>query len=353
MNNLNKFFKKNKKQPIDKFFQQILYNKKFGYYEKKNPFGKKGDFITSPSVSFLFSEIIAIWIISVWESLGRPRDFNIVELGPGSGQMCKVMISAFKNFPDFFKSLKIFLYEKSHTLKLLQKKNIKEKKLRWISNFNQIKKGPVIFFGNEFFDAIPIKQLELRNKKLFERFVEIKNNRNFNITLQKVNKNLKNKINKYKTLKNNSFIEFPEIGLKELDKIVDKIKSLSGGILLIDYGYIYPKNISTIQSIKSHKKNHMFKNLSNADVTSLVNFRLLEEFFKKRQINVEKIVTQSFFLQKMGILERAEIVSKNMNFKDKSDLYLRVKRLLSQNIMGELFKVIFAGKLDKKILGFE
>ena len=33
-------------------------------------------------------------------------------------------------------------------------------------NFNKITKGPVIFFGNEFFDAIPIKQFK-REKKLF------------------------------------------------------------------------------------------------------------------------------------------------------------------------------------------
>ena len=70
-------------------------------------------------------------------------------------------------------------------------------------------------------------------------------------------------------------------------------------------------------------------------------------------MRVEEIVTQSFFLKKMGILERAEIVSRNMTLKEKSDLYFRIQRLLNHNLMGELFKVIFAGKLkQKKILGF-
>ena len=40
---------------------------------KKNPFGKKGDFITAPNISRLFSEMIAIWIISFWQSLGCPK----------------------------------------------------------------------------------------------------------------------------------------------------------------------------------------------------------------------------------------------------------------------------------------
>ena len=54
---------------IDKYINEALYNKKFGYYMKNNPFGKKGDFITAPNISVLFSEMIAIWIISFWENL--------------------------------------------------------------------------------------------------------------------------------------------------------------------------------------------------------------------------------------------------------------------------------------------
>ena len=40
---------------LDKFIEESLYNKKFGYYMKKDPFGSKGDFITAPNISILFS----------------------------------------------------------------------------------------------------------------------------------------------------------------------------------------------------------------------------------------------------------------------------------------------------------
>ena len=52
------------KLSLDKFINLSLYDKKNGYYMKKNPFGKKGDFITSPNISRLFSEMITIWIVS-------------------------------------------------------------------------------------------------------------------------------------------------------------------------------------------------------------------------------------------------------------------------------------------------
>ena len=56
----------------------------------------------------------------------------------------------------------------------------------------------------------------------------------------------------------------------------------------------------------------------------------------------------------MGIINRAEAVSQKMNFKEKSDLYLRLQRLLNPRQMGKLFKVILACKLKKKFsLGFK
>ena len=69
-----KFFKKKKILPVDKFLQNVLYDKKIGYYSTKQPFGISGDFVTAPKISNLFSEIIAIWIISTWEFFGKPKN---------------------------------------------------------------------------------------------------------------------------------------------------------------------------------------------------------------------------------------------------------------------------------------
>ena len=71
--------------PLDKFIDLSLYDKKFGYYMKKNPFGKEGDFITAPNISRLFSEMIAIWILSFWQSLGSPKKFNFF----GDPKLCQ------------------------------------------------------------------------------------------------------------------------------------------------------------------------------------------------------------------------------------------------------------------------
>ena len=86
----------------------------------------------------------------------------------------------------------------------------------------------------------------------------------------------------------------------------------------------------------------------------MVNFKLLNEYFIKNNLKVKKIVTQKFFLEKMGIIERANILSQKMNFKEQSNLYLRLKRLLDEKLMGSLFKVIFTYKSKKNnFLGFK
>ena len=100
----------NKKIPVDKFLEKVLYEPKVGYYNNRIPFGKNGDFVTSPTISNLFSEILAVWIISTWEKFEKPEIFNLVELGPGDGSLTKVLIQTFKKFPKFNKSVKIFLY---------------------------------------------------------------------------------------------------------------------------------------------------------------------------------------------------------------------------------------------------
>ena len=348
------FFNNSKVLPIDQFIENVLYNKKVGYYSSKTPFGKKGDFLTAPGISNLFSEIIGIWLISTWYTLGRPKNFNIVELGPGDGSLTKILLKIFQKFSTFNQATNIFLYEKSNLLKKLQKKNINNLKVKWIKNFTSIKKGPIIFFGNEFFDAIPIKQFSHKKNLLLEKHYLLNKKNKIDEVYKKASDKYVSQIKRFKSLKNLKFIEFPKLGFDELNKIIKKLSKFEGGLLLIDYGYLTPKNKNTLQSLIKHKRNNLLDNLGKADITSLVNFKLLNEYFIKNNLKVKKIVTQKFFLEKMGIIERANNLSEKMSFKEQSNLYLRLKRLLDTKLMGNLFKVIFAYNSNKdNFLGFE
>ena len=227
--------------PLDRFINLSLYDKKIGYYMKKNPFGKDGDFITAPNVSRMFSEIIAIWIVGLWENLGSPRKFNLVELGAGNGSMMKILIESFKNFPNFLKTCNIIIHEKSPKMIQIQRKELKLKKITWVTKIKKIKKAPTIFIANEFFDSIAIKQFIKKKNLWFEKYVKIKKNKNGTFYYKKFNmKNFEKKIN-YNISKNQNFIEYSLQGLKYLKDITKFIKRNNGGMLIIDYGYLEKK----------------------------------------------------------------------------------------------------------------
>ena len=159
MNKIINILQEQKSIPLDQFINVALYDKKFGYYMKKNPFGRGGDYITSPLISKLFSEMISVWCVAFWEHLGKPKKIILIEMGPGDGSLCKDLIETLKNFKEFYKCVEIKLLEKSHELKKIQKKKIKSKKVKWIKKINNINSGPIIFLANEFFDSLPIKQV--------------------------------------------------------------------------------------------------------------------------------------------------------------------------------------------------
>ena len=345
--------KKNSSIPLDKFINLSLYDKKKGYYMKQNPFGEKGDFTTAPNVSRLFSEMIAVWIISFWQNLGSPKNFNLIELGAGNGEMMKVLIESFQNFPSFATACKIFIYEKSSTLIKIQKKKLKNNKINWSYDLSKLEKKPCIFIANEFFDSIAIKQFIKLENTWFERFVKIKDKDNAFFFDKKIDmKKLEKKI-KYKISYKQNFIEYSEDGINYLRKISNIIKKNQGGILIIDYGYFENKMKNTLQAVSNHKYSNILENIGNSDITHNISFNFFKKIVKEIGGLNQLITNQKKFLTKMGIRQRAEIISKNLTFSKKADLFYRLKRLIDEKQMGDHFKVMFIkNKNNKFSLGF-
>ena len=354
MKKIINILKKHKELPLDKFINISLYNKESGYYMKKNPFGSNGDFITSPLISNLFGEMIAIWCVSFWEHLNKPKKILLVELGPGNGFLCKDLIKVFKKFENFYNCLEINLLEISEKLKKKQKKIIKNKKVKWIKNINKINSGPIIFIGNEFFDSLPIKQIFKKKGNFFEKYITWSlDDKKIKVFYKLADRKLINKIKKLNLDTLGNLIEYPIKTLEYLNIISKKIKKFNGSLLTFDYGHDAHKSIDTLQALKKHKYTELFSDPGNIDITTQINFKLLKNQLEKNNMSVEKIVTQNEFLQKMGILERAEILSKKMNFSAKANMFYRLKRLLHPNQMGKLYKVMLMKKKNNKFgLGF-
>src|ERR1700704_6008660 len=89
------------------FMEQALYHPEFGYYSSgRCAIGRRGDYFTNVSVGPLFGRLLAAQFVEMWESLGRPGDFVVVEQGAHQGDFARDVLAAVRERnPDFFSAL--------------------------------------------------------------------------------------------------------------------------------------------------------------------------------------------------------------------------------------------------------
>ena len=223
-----------------------------------------------------------------------------------------------------------------------------------MKDIKKINTFPTLYLANEFFDAIPIKQFFKKKEDWFERFVELKKQKKAEFKEQKINiKKIEKNLN-FEISKNQDIIEYSPNTFSYLKSICKKIQINDGGILIIDYGYLNSKMYETLQAVNNHKYSDVLENIGDSDITYNINFDLFKKFTDKFS-NLNSVITnQKKFLTSMGILQRAEIISQNIPFSKKTDLFYRIRRLIDEKQMGELFKVmLIKNKKNKFKTGFQ
>src|SRR3954470_12935104 len=82
---------------FDWFMEQALYHPEFGYYSSgRCEIGRRGDYFTSVSVGPLFGKLMAGQFAEIWETLGRPDDFTVVEQGAHQGEFASDVMEALR-----------------------------------------------------------------------------------------------------------------------------------------------------------------------------------------------------------------------------------------------------------------
>ncbi|PHJ67915.1 hypothetical protein VF14_01340 [Nostoc linckia z18] len=157
------------------FMDMALYHPEHGYYSSdavKIGF-QGGDFFTSPNLSADFGELLAEQFLQMWEILGRPVTFSLVEMGAGQGLLALHILKYYQvQYPDFFTAIEYVIIEKSPTLRQQQQKRLQDLPVRWC-NLEDIPSNAIVgcFFSNELVDAFPVHQFTLENGELREIYV--------------------------------------------------------------------------------------------------------------------------------------------------------------------------------------
>ncbi|MBU2486343.1 MAG: SAM-dependent methyltransferase, partial [Alphaproteobacteria bacterium] len=146
---------------ISDYFALCLSDPDHGYYQRREPFGQSGDFVTAPEISQLFGEMIGVFLVQAWQAQGSPEKTRIVEIGPGRGTLMSDALRVVARLaPDLYAGATIHMVETSERLRNVQRQTLVRIKQRisWHETFEEIPAGFTLMVANELFDAIPIRQ---------------------------------------------------------------------------------------------------------------------------------------------------------------------------------------------------
>ena len=332
---------------ISRYMEICLWDNENGYYTSNEVFGRKGDFITSPEVSQTFGELVGLWALGFYQKFISRNSLRITELGSGRGTLLKDAIRAIYTVTNKKFDLEITILEKSQRLIALQKENLRNNNVRWISDIKQLSSEPQIIIANEFFDALPINQYVKGNKGWYEKKITINNG--------KLSFTLDNKIwvpsdSIFSNFKTGDTLEYSEHGVSIFSNICNHLIKCDGVLLVIDYGNISGVG-DTLQAVNNHKIKSVLEKPGQSDLSSHVNFNLLKKIASKKKLYVSPLIYQQRFLLELGIKERLESLTKNARLPIAEKVASEIKRLIDPDKMGTLFKVIAVTKNKRHLEG--
>jgi NADH dehydrogenase [ubiquinone] 1 alpha subcomplex assembly factor 7 len=153
------------------FMAMALHDPEHGYYARRDPIGRTGDFITAPEISQIFGELIGLCCADWWQRSGRPAPVVLAELGPGRGVLMQDFLRAAATLPGFRDALRLHLVEASPLLRAEQRGRLAAAEPRFAPSFDELPSGPLLLVANEFLDALPIRQLVRGRSEWAERVI--------------------------------------------------------------------------------------------------------------------------------------------------------------------------------------
>ncbi|KAF9269976.1 DUF185-domain-containing protein [Marasmius fiardii PR-910] len=314
------------------YIQFCLSHPTEGYYMKESNaiFGSKGDFITSPDISQVFGELIAIFFLSQWQDAGSSSTIRLVELGPGRGTLMADMLRVITLLTRVMKpQVQVHLVENSSSMRTIQQENLDRQgnlEIQWHDSIESIPPSGdayTMLMAHEFFDALPFHVLKRTEEGWHEVLISSASPPEsppskiqasappthpyprFSHVLTPaptpISTVLGNSSPRFQSIPVGSFLEVSPAAFKTAHRIGELLREGGCG-LIIDYGgdTFYD---NSRRAFKDHQIVDFFYRPGQCDLTANVDFAYLREAMTD-SVSVSKPLSQSHFLQAMGLKER-------------------------------------------------
>lgn len=322
------------------------------YYAKGEAFGKEGDFITAPEISQVFGELIGLWAVTAWQALKQPRNFHLVECGPGRGTLMADLVRTVTNIaPRFMHSASIHLIERSNALKQQQAQALSDHHPVWHDDLSTLPDGPLIIIANEFLDALPVEQFVKTGTGWCERLVAHgPNGFSFETSAMPSDK----ASDAFDDAHPGSILE-QSAAVEQLSKDLGTLCNERPAVaLLVDYGYTASSVGETLQAVKEHKFHPALEQPGAADITAHVDFATVAQAGRSMGARIHGPVEQGLWLQRLGVQIRQAQLLEGKSAEEATAINTSIDRLIAPEHMGKLFKAMaFSPTHVQTLVGFE
>jgi SAM-dependent MidA family methyltransferase len=331
--------------PFADFMRECLYHPLHGYYSKAES-ERFADYYTSVDMHPIFGRLLARQFAEMWEHLGCPAEFMLVEAGAGVGRLAgHILDFCATKMPAFYGALRYVAVERSAA-------RIEQAMLRLqhhakhghLAAANEIPaRVPAgCLFSNELIDALSVHRVILQEGALKEILVGLRAGQFVDVVAPVSTC----AINEYFAAQGITLSEgqHAETGLEACDWITEVGRRLEHGYLLtIDYGH---------RAAELFDEHHMRGTLlayhaspGEQDLTAHVNFTALELWGKRAGLNSEGLTSQTAFLLALGERnEFADLYADGQSETERVQARLQLKTLIHPEGMGERFQVLIQQK---------
>lgn len=321
------------------YMDLCLHDRQHGYYATRPGLGE--DFITAPEISQIFGELIGLWLANEWQSLGAPKQLNLVEIGPGRGTLMADALRAAHSVPGFVDAVQLHFLEPSPVLRSHLTERFADHDPIFLDHFEDIPQDtPVLVIANEWLDCLPVQQYVRVGETWHERVIGLNDENELTFGL-------------------NTDALPPEIGRDTAEDTLELqpgLKTLAEGLsnlfahtvgraLLIDYG---PASDTPGDTLRSYQKGEQIDPLTapgESDLTCDVDFARLKRLSEKAGCTVSGPISQSAFLLRLGAEARLNQLAKT-HPDTANDLYHGIRKLTDPAEMGERFQAICISGYD-------
>ena len=332
------------------WMKAALYDPAGGYYQRSDlqRWGREGDYRTSPERSELFAATFARYFAKLYHQLGQPEKWTIVECGAGDGRFAVgVLRTLADRFPAVFTATRYIIYELSDDARRSAQERLAEftNRVEFCSDLPSVQCG--IYFSNELLDAFPVHRLINGEEGLFELYVSVASNGEFEWTTGPVSTK---RLAEFSESLNLAAGQIVEINL-EIDEWLSQVaERLSRGfVITVDYGSeadeLYDpvrRPQGTLRAFSQHGfADNLLAQPGEVDITASVNWTQVKKVGERLGLKAVEFASQDEFLLNAGLLEEMEyLMAKATGTAENAALTTGAREMILPGGMASSFQVL-------------